>query len=60
MSFDAVYDATCQEAGETPDLKRCHAIMMRMAGDGLANYNSLELSGVHHLLFENRLRDLEA
>merc|ERR1711988_18496 len=34
-------------------------IMTLMAGEGLANYNSLELSGVHHLLFENRLRDIE-
>merc|ERR1711988_148450 len=34
-------------------------IMTLMAGEGLANYNSLELSGVHHMLFENRLRDIE-
>jgi len=59
MSFDAVYEETCQQSGEDPDLKRCHAIMSLMAGEGLVNYNSLELSGVHHLLFENRLRDIE-
>jgi Leucine-rich repeat (LRR) protein len=59
QSFDAVYDETCKAAGEQPDLKRCHAIMTLMAGEGLVNYNSLELSGTNHLLFENRLRDLE-
>jgi len=59
QSFDAVYEETYQASGEAPDLKRCHAIMTRMAGDGLVNYNSLELSGTHHLLFENRLRDIE-
>merc|ERR1711998_420648 len=59
MSFDTVYEETCQQAGETPDLKRCHAIITRMSGDGMATYNSLELSGVHHMLFENRLRDIE-
>merc|ERR1712070_953472 len=57
--WEQCYEDACQASGVATDPLRCQAIMQLMEGEGLSNYNSLELSGSHYLLFENRLRDVE-
>jgi len=47
-----VYEDTCQASGIAPDLNRRDAILTLMEGEGISNYNSLELSGSHYLLFD--------